>query len=123
MFGLNEKPKTIEALDADLNQAILEGRGLEAFEQFYAEDVIMQENDAEPTVGKSANRIREQEFFDAITEFRGAEVLSTGSGDGVTFSHWHYDFTHRDWGVRDYRQVAVRTWKNGQVVREVFQYG
>ena len=123
MFGLNEKPKTIEALDADLNQAILEGRGLEAFEQFYAEDVIMQENDAEPTVGKSANRIREQEFFDAITEFRGAEVLSTGSGDGVTFSHWHYDSTHRDWGVRDYRQVAVRTWKNGQVVREVFQYG
>lgn len=123
MFGLKEKTKTIETLDAELNQAILEGKGLKAFETFYAEDTVMQENDAEPTIGKSANRKREQEFFAAITDFRGAEVLATGSGDNVTFSHWRFDFTHREWGVRDYRQVAVRTWKNGKIVREVFHYG
>lgn len=123
MFGLKEKSKTIEALDAELNQAILDGKGLEAFEVYYAEDVVMQENDIEPTVGKAANRMREQDFFAGITDFRGAEVLSTGSGDNVTFSHWRYDFIHRDLGERNYRQVAVRTWKNGKIVREVFHYG
>ncbi len=123
MFGHNPKPQSIAQLDSDLNRAILEGRALDAFEEFYADDVVMQENDSEPTVGKAANRQREIDFFKAITEFRGAEVLATGSGDSVTFSHWRFDFTHRDWGVRNYRQVAVRTWKDGKVVREVFHYG
>lgn len=123
MFGTKVNTQTIESLDAELNEAILNGKGLEAFESFYAEDVVMQENDAEPTIGKSGNRIREQEFFGAITDFRRAEVLATGSGANVTFSHWHFDFTHRDWGVRKYRQVAVRTWKDGKIVREVFHYG
>ena len=123
MFGTKVNAQTIEALDAELNEAILNGKGLEAFESHYAEDVVMQENDAPPPIGKSANRIREQEFFDAITDFRGAEVLATGSGENVTFSYWSFDFTHRDWGVRKYRQVAVRTWKDGKIVREVFHYG
>ena len=123
MFETKVNAQAIEALDAELNEAILNGKGLEAFESHYAEDVVMQENDAPPTIGKSANRIREQEFFDAITDFRGAEVLATGSGENVTFSHWSFDFTHRDWGVRKYRQVAVRTWKDGKIVREVFHYG
>lgn len=123
MFGTKVNAQTIEALDAELNEAILNGNGLEAFESFYAEEVVMQENDAKPTVGKSANRIREKEFFGAITDFRGAEVLATGSGENVTFSHWLFDFTHRDWGEFKYRQVAVRTWKDGKIVREVFHYG
>ncbi|MBI1391930.1 MAG: nuclear transport factor 2 family protein [Alphaproteobacteria bacterium] len=123
MFGRNSKQQSLEALDAALNKAILDGNALEAFETYYADDVVMQENDGEPTVGKAANRQREQDFFAAITEFRGAEVLATGFGDGVTFSHWRFDFTHRDWGVRNYRQVAVRSWKDGKVVREVFHYG
>lgn len=113
----------ISVLDQQLNDAILSGKALEAFETFYADDVIMQENDSEPTIGKTANREREIAFFDAITDFRGAKVLATGAGDNVTFSHWHFDFTHRDWGVRLYRQVAVRTWSKGKVIAEVFHYG
>ena len=123
MLGPKDDTRSIETIDAELNDTILNGRGLEAFERYYAEDVFMQENDAEPTIGKSANRIREQEFFDAITDFRGAQVLATGSGENVTFSHWFFDFTHRDWGERKYRQVAVRTWKDGKIGREVFHYG
>jgi ketosteroid isomerase-like protein len=114
---------SISVLDQQLNDAILNGKALEAFETFYADDVIMQENDGEPTIGKAANRQREIDFFDAITEFRGAQVLATGVGDNVTFSHWHFDFTHRDWGVRTYRQVAVRTWRNDKIISEVFHYG
>ena len=123
MFGTKTNSPTIEQLDAELNEAILKGKGLEAFETYYADDVVMQENDLEPTIGKPANRIREQEFFEAITDFRGAEVLASGSGENVSFSHWYFDFTHRDWGDRKYRQVAVRTWKHGKIVREVFHYG
>ena len=123
MFGLKTKDHDIVALDQQLNQMILSGQALEAFEKFYDETVVMQENDADPTVGKDANRVREHDFMDAITEFRGAEVLSTGANGQMTFSHWKYDFTHKDWGERNYRQVAVRTWRNGKIVSEVFHYG
>ena len=123
MSELNIKSSTLAALEAELNQAILDGAALEAFEKFYADDVVMQENDAEPTVGKAANREREKAFFDAITAFRGAEVLATGIGEDTTFSHWLMDYTHKEWGDRTYRQVSVRTWKDGKIIREVFHYG
>lgn len=44
---------------AELNQMVLAGKSLEAFERFYHNDVLMQENDTTPTIGKEANRLRE----------------------------------------------------------------
>ena len=124
-MGIFSKDPTKDLLELDtaLNDRIMQGQALEAFEEFYADDIIMQENDSEPTVGKAANREREKDFFSAITEFRGASVLAQGAGGDTTFSHWTMDYTHRDWGVRKYRQVAVRTWKDGKIVKEVFHYG
>ena len=114
---------SIAELDRELNEAILNGMALEAFETHYADDVVMQENDAEPTVGKVANREREQAFFAAITEFRDGKVRATGVGEDTSFSHWHFDFTHREWGERNYNRVAVRARRDGKIIREVFYYG
>ena len=38
----------VAALDQALNEAILSGKALEAFERYYADDVVMQENSVEP---------------------------------------------------------------------------
>lgn len=111
-----------QQIDA-LNAMILSGKAMEAFEQFYADDVVMQENDQPPTIGKAANRKREEEFFSKITEFRGATVEAVTAGDNVTMVLWHNDYTHADWGKRTYHQVAVQEWKNGKIVRERFYYG
>lgn len=107
----------------ELNQLVLNGKALEAFERFYADDISMQENDQPPTVGKAANHAREVAFFGAITEFRGAKVLSVAAAGDKTFVEWFYDYTHKDWGVRRYHQVAVQTWKNGKIIQERFYYG
>ncbi|MBN9382017.1 MAG: nuclear transport factor 2 family protein [Chitinophagaceae bacterium] len=107
----------------DLNTLVLQGKALEAFEKYYHPDVVMQENHLEPTVGKDANRQRELAFFDAVTEFRDARVLGTAVGEGISYVTWKYDYTHRDWGVRDYTQVSVQTWRDGLIVREQFFYG
>lgn len=108
---------------SDLNDLILQGKALDAFEKYYHDDVIMQENESTPTVGKDANRKREQEFFEAITEFRSARPLKVTVGEGVTMVEWHFDYTHKDWGVRNYRQISVQEWKNGKIVKETFYYG
>ncbi|MFO7256916.1 MAG: ester cyclase [Bacteroidota bacterium] len=107
----------------ELNALIIQGRPMEAFEKFYHDDVVMQENDNEPTVGKAANRKREEEFFSAVTEFRREEVLDVAIGDNVTMVRWAMDFTHKDWGDRKYTQVSVQHWADGKIIREQFFYG
>jgi hypothetical protein len=106
-----------------LNTMILNGQSLEAFEKFYAENVIMQENDDEPTIGKSDNRIREKEFAESITEFRHAEVKNILISDKMSVVEWDYDFTHKLWGKRTFTQLAVQRWNDeGQIVSEKYYY-
>jgi SnoaL-like domain len=106
-----------------LNQLILEGKMMEAFEMYYDDKVIMQENAVAPTIGKEANRQRELQFLNDVTEFRGAKAIDVATGDNVSFVTWHYDYTHKDWGVRNYIQVSVQHWKDGKIVKEQFFYG
>ncbi len=106
----------------DLNDLILQGKALEAFEKYYDDDVVMAENENEPTVGKASNRKREEEFFQSITEFRSAKPLKVTIGNNVTMVEWHYDYTHKDWGVRNYTQISVQEWKDGKIVKEKFYY-
>ena len=60
----------------NLNDQILQGKALEAFENYYDDEVVMQENEFSPTKGKALKRQREIDFFNSLTEFRGAKVLS-----------------------------------------------
>ncbi|SMO74383.1 SnoaL-like domain-containing protein [Gracilimonas mengyeensis] len=105
-----------------LNDLFSRGKVLEAFDTFYADEVVMQENEDEPTIGKAANREREQEFLANVTELRKAEPLKVAVGVHCTMVEWHFDYTHKEWGVRNYRQVSVQEWKDGKIVKEKFYY-
>jgi hypothetical protein len=107
----------------DLNDLVIQGKALEAFDRYYHEDVVMQENENAPTIGKDANRKREEEFFSSITEFRLAKPLKVTIGEGITMVQWKYDYTHKDWGVRNYTQVSIQEWKDGKIIKEQFFYG
>jgi hypothetical protein len=107
----------------DLNQLLQTGKLLDAFHKYYDDEVTMQENELPATVGKSANRLREQEFLNNIIDFREASVLDTAVADNVSFVKWHFDYTHREWGVRNYTQVSVQHWKEGKIIKEQFFYG
>ena len=116
------KRTEIEQSLNDLNRLVLEGRLIDAFEKYYHPDVVMQENELEPVVSKAANRERELDFLNNIVEFRKAEVKGVGIGDGISFVIWNYDYTHKQWGVKNYSQVSVQEWKDGKIIREQFIY-
>jgi len=105
-----------------LNQMILEGKILEAFDKFYADDVVMQDNNYPAREGKALNRQYEEAFVGGLTEFRGAKVISTLISDDLAVTEWWFDYTHKDYGTRNYRQLAVQRWKNGKIVEEKFYY-
>lgn len=111
----------VAALENKLNTMILEGKALDAFEEFYADDVVM----SEPTgrrEGKAANREYEQQFFASVKEFHGAEVLSSAVEGDVSLSEWKMDITFKDGNRVVLEQIARRRWQDGKVVDERFYY-
>lgn len=113
----------LSALEAELNEMIQGGQILEAFEKFYAENCVMQDQDMGPWEGKDTNREREKDFVSKITDFRDGSMVTGAVGDDVTFSIWNFDYTHEEWGDVKYQQVAVRHWENGKIVKERFYRG
>lgn len=112
----------IESSLQELNNLVISGRLIDAFEKFYHNDVVMQENNSAPTVSKNANYERELEFLNNVTEFRQAEVKGIGVNGNLSYVIWQYDYTHKDWGVRNYSQVSIQEWKDGKIIKEVFVY-
>ena len=105
-----------------LNQMILEGKILDAFEKFYDDEVVMQDNNYPAREGKEVNREYEKAFVNGLTEFRGAKVISSLVSDNLAVTEWWMDFTHKDYGTRNYTQLAVQRWKDGKIVEEKFYY-
>ena len=111
-----------QQLDQKLNQQILAGDILGAFDAYYAEDVVMQENGGAPTVGKAANRTREEQFVGSIEQFHGAKLVGEAVNGDRSYSEWWMDITFKG-GVRKVmEQVSVREWKAGKVAVERFYY-
>ena len=117
MSDLKSKVERVQAM-------IGQGQVLEAFDTYYADDVVMTEKGQEPRVGKQANREFEEYFVKGLTEFRGFEVksLAVSEETGVAFVETYNDFTHKDWGDQQRTQVAIQQWKDGQIVSEEFYY-
>lgn len=105
-----------------LNTMILEGQGMEAFEKYYADQCVMQENVDEPRVGKDACRAYEETFFGNIAEFHGAELHHSAVDGERSFSEWTFDVTFKDGTRMRNRQIAARTWQDGKVIEERFFY-
>jgi ketosteroid isomerase-like protein len=113
---------SVEQLDKQLNEDVLSGKAMEAFEKYYADDVVMQENSEEPRRGKEANRKAEEEFFASVEKWNGGACTASAVNGDTTFSEWEYDITFKGGQRVKMNQVAVRRWKNGKIVNERFYY-
>lgn len=108
----------------ELNDMILKGQIMEAFEKFYADDVVMQENSTEPRVGKDVNREFEKKFMENVEEFHGMKLNATAfTDDGeIAMNYWDMDVTIKGQPRKKSSQVAVQKWKDGKIVKERFFY-
>lgn len=113
---------TIAELDKKLNDAILSGKALEAFEELYDDNVVMQENADPEFRGKDVNRKREIEFFSSVEAWHGGAVLASAVNGDVSFSEWTMEVSLKGVGRISMAQVAVRRWKNGKIVHERFYH-
>jgi ketosteroid isomerase-like protein len=106
----------------DLIAHVERGRFADGINEFYADDVVMQDNLSQPTVGKTANYAREREFeayIATLHESRALDVIV--DGDRVVI-HWLLDFTGTDGKRTRMDQLAYQLWRGDRIVRERFVY-
>ena len=100
------------------------GQLLEAFEKYYADDVVMQENNDPPRVGKAANREFEKQFVSSVEEVHDSQIKNVAySPDGdIVMIQSYMDVTMKGKGRQQMEEVAVQTWKDGKISHEKFFY-
>lgn len=101
---------------------IRSGRILDAINEFYAEDAVMQENNELPTVGRQANLERERQFMNTVKEWKRFDVTAYGVGDHVTFYETVMDWIATDGTPAHVEQVVVAKWRDGKIVHERFYH-
>jgi len=106
----------------DLLDHIRQGKVIEAMNEFYDTDTVMQENANPATKGLAANIEREKQFISGVKEWKGFNVTASGVGDNVTFYEATADFITMNGQHTHGEQVSVAKWKNGKIVDERFYY-
>lgn len=109
----------------DIYDHIAQGTAMDAFEEYYDDDVVMILEDGTEVDGKDANRERENEFFGSVEEFHGIDVsgITSNEEEGITSveSTMTVTFEGADEPM-DIEQVAVQHWDGDQISTERF-YG
>ncbi|KAB1068688.1 nuclear transport factor 2 family protein [Tamlana haliotis] len=114
--------KLIENI-SDINDLILQGKILEAFDLYYDDNVVIQENNKEGCLGKSENRKQIKRFVEAITEFRSAKPLHVTIGERITMVEWQFDLLHKTRGALNIKKVIVQEWRNNKIIGERQYFG
>jgi len=106
----------------DLLNHIRQGKIIEAMNEFYDKDTVMQDNANPPTKGLAANIEREKQFMSGVKEWKGYTVTAKAAGDNVTFYESASDFITTSGQPVHLEQIAVARWKNGKILHERFYY-
>ena len=101
---------------------IRQGKIIEAMNEFYDKDTVMQDNANPPTKGLTANIEREKQFMSGVKEWKGFNVTAFAVGGDVTFYECTLDFIATSGQAVHMEQVSVAKWRNGKIVQERFYY-
>ncbi len=109
----------------NLQGMMAEGKVMEAFEQYYDDNVQVYEMPTgEHRNGKAEQRKAIEGWFAMVKEHHGGGLKSIAANEetGVTTAETWTDFTPHEGGRMKMEEVAVQQWKNGKIVEERFYY-
>ena len=107
----------------DIYNMLGQGQLLNAFDKYYADNVVMTEPRGTRT-GKAECRAYEEQFLNNIEAFHSLEVKTVGSDEAAatTFVQSLMDVTFKGGHRAKMNQVAVQQWEGDQIVHEEFYY-
>jgi hypothetical protein len=94
----------------------------EACEEFYTADSSMQENQAEPRVGRDAHVAHERKVMGMAKSVSSTCVRPVFvSGDRVVI-RWIFDFEWPDGSTTHMEELAYQRWEGERIAEETFFY-
>ncbi len=107
----------------DIYNMLGQGQLMEAFDKYYAENIVMTEPRG-TREGKATCRDYEIQFLNNLQEFHGLDIHSVASDEenATTFVESTMDVTFKDGNRVKMEQVAVQKWEGDQIVHERFYY-
>ena len=107
----------------DIYIQLQQGKLLEAFDKYYAENVTMTEPRGTRT-GKAECRAYEEQFLSNIEAFHSLEINNVASDElkGTSFIESTMDVTFKGGHRAKMEQVAVQQWEGNQIIHERFYY-
>ncbi len=114
---------TLKEKTQDIYNMIGQGQLMEAFEKYYADDVVMTEPMG-TREGKVACREYEEQFLNNVQEVHGMEVkaITSDEATGVVMHETTMDVSFKDGNRLNMEQTGVQRWKDGKIVHERFYY-
>jgi len=116
---------TIADRVSDLQDYINNGKILEAMDEFYADDLVMQENSETPTTGLASNIEREKRFLATVKDWKWTKCTATAvnEADGVSILEYSFQFIDTEGKSVTYEQATVQRWADGKIASERFYHG
>lgn len=103
-------------------QLVEAGRGLEAIDLFYAEDVAVRENQRPARVGKAALLVSETAAQAAINELRARCVRPILVADDIIVIRWIFDYRDSQGRAVHFEELAYQRWVGDRIEEEQFFY-
>ncbi len=111
-------PQEITTKLDEMKALVAAGQPLEAFEQFYHEDLEKTDLDGITHYGKAANREVGIKLLASVRELRDFTPVGQIVKDNRSFLVWSLDFDHAENGPVKVTEVAVQDWQDGKIIRE-----
>lgn len=103
-------------------QLVQAGRGLDAIDLFYAEDVAVRENQAPARVGKAALLASETAAQAAISDLRARCVRPILVAGDIVVIRWIFDYRDSQGRVVTFEELAYQRWVGDRIQEEQFFY-
>jgi ketosteroid isomerase-like protein len=105
-----------------------EGKFVEGMEEFYTDDIVIEEPTGAKTQGKATIIANEKDVLENVATYHGIEIKSIGageddgSGNGVTFAEYKLTVDMKDGSKFNPDQVQVTRWEGGKAKHIRFYY-
>ena len=112
----------IEAAILDLKELLGKGQFLEAMETYLTDDVVLQEADGTPKVGKETCIIAEKELLATVTEFIKYDILHYAISGNTSYYEAVMEFKTNDGQHHRFEQVNRTKWRDGKIYSERYYH-
>jgi ketosteroid isomerase-like protein len=91
-----------------------------AIEDYYDAEVVTQENEATPKIGRETVLASERAFMAAMRSIVAERVAPPLIGDEHVAVRWRFTLTPREGDALTLDEIAFQTWRGDRIVAEKF---